>query len=240
MRPHLALLASVIALAGCSTGGATSASDGESSSATGNPVECASEPVHMGEGTYYDADGSGNCSFDASSDLNVGAMNHTDYAASAVCGECVKVDGPLGSLVVRIVDQCPECKPGDIDLSAEAFAEIAKPADGRVPISWKVVACGYDQPIQYHHKDGTNPYWGAIQIRNSNNAILSVEAKVDGAYVAGERADYNFFIFASGLGEGPYALRVTDVYGNVLEDPAIPFAEDSTFDGASQFPACAP
>lgn len=192
----------------------------------------------MGEGTYYDADGSGNCSFDASSDLHVGAMNHTDYAASAVCGECVKVDGPLGSLVIRIVDQCPECKPGDIDLSAEAFAKIAKPEDGRVAISWKVVTCGYDAPIQYHHKDGTNPYWSAIQIRNANNPIAKVEAKVDGVYQPGVRADYNFFIFDQGLGAGPYALRVTDVYGNALEDAAVPFAENETFDGAAQFPAC--
>lgn len=229
---------------GCSTGGATDggtgASDDGSSSATGNPVECASEPTHSGDGTYYAADGSGNCSFDPSSDLNVGAMNHTDYAASAVCGECVKVDGPLGSLVVRIVDQCPECQPGDIDLSAEAFAKIAKPEDGRVDISWKVVSCGYDQPIQYHHKDGTNPYWSAIQIRRANNPIAKVEAKVGGAYQAGVRADYNFFIFDQGLGDGPYALRVTDIYGNVVEDAAVPFAENTTFDGAAQFPPCAP
>lgn len=225
-------------LSACSTTGAPGDGDSDGSSANGTPIECASEPTHTGEGTYYDADGSGNCSFDPSSDLDVGAMNHTDYAASAACGQCVKVDGPLGSLVVRIVDQCPECKPGDIDLSAEAFAKIAKPADGRVPISWKVVTCGYDGPIEYHHKDGTNPYWGAIQIRNSNNAIASVEVKVDGAFVSGERADYNFFIFAGGLGEGPYAIRVTDVYGNVLEDPAIPFAAEETFPGAGQFPAC--
>ena len=208
------------------------------SAATGNPIECADESQHTGDGTYYDADGSGNCSFDASSDLMVGAMNHTDYGDSAVCGECVRIQGPSGSVTVRIVDQCPECKPGDIDLSPEAFSKLADPSLGRIDISWKVVSCGVDDPIEYHFKDGANPYWMAVQIRNAQNAILKVEAMKNGAYETLERTDYNYFLDESGLGEGPYSFRVTDTYGHVLDDAAIPFGESKSFAGASQFPAC--
>src|SRR5689334_13454490 len=79
-----------------------------------------------GEGTWYDADGSGNCSFDPSpSNLDVAAMNDSQYAGSSVCGECVDVTGPNGAVTVRIVDRCPGCSTGDLDLSKEAFAQIA-------------------------------------------------------------------------------------------------------------------
>ena len=192
----------------------------------------------MGDGTYYAADGTGNCGFDKSADLMVGAMNHTDYAASAVCGECVAITGPKGVVTIAIVDQCPECKPGDIDLSQEAFAKIADVSAGRVSISWKVVSCGLPGPIAYHEKDGSNAYWTAVQIRNSNNAILKLEAMKNGAYEALPRVDYNYFIDDKGLGNGPFDFRVTDIYGNVLEDKAIPLGANQTFQGAAQFPPC--
>lgn len=207
------------------------------STSSGTPIDCADAESHTGEGTYYDADGSGNCSFDASSDLLVAAMNESDYASSALCGGCIAVS-PKGDVVVRIVDRCPECPEGDVDMSPEAFGQIAEIADGRVPITWHLVSCGTTGPIQYRFKEGSNPYWTAVQIRNTSNPILSVEAKVGDAYVALARESYNYFIADPGLGEGPYAFRVTDLYGNVIEDPAVPFGEATAVDSASQFPAC--
>src|SRR5690348_7403307 len=104
-------------------------------------------PVQLGEKqagviTFYDATGAGNCSFDPSpDDLDVAAMNAEQYAGSAVCGACARVDGPLGSVTVRIVDQCPECLRGHLDLSKQAFAKVADPALGRVDVSWQLVPC---------------------------------------------------------------------------------------------------
>jgi expansin (peptidoglycan-binding protein) len=43
---------------------------------------------------------------------------------------------------------------------------------------------------------------------------------------------------ASGLGEGPFTFRVTDVHGNVIEDSGIPLLDDADAPGASQLPAC--
>lgn len=70
-----------------------------------------------GIATYYDANGSGNCGFDPGADLMVAAMNREQYDNSAVCGECVDIVGPKGSVRVRIVDQCPDCDWGHLDLS---------------------------------------------------------------------------------------------------------------------------
>lgn len=200
--------------------------------------------VHEGEATYYDfADGSGNCGFPPSpGDLMVAAMNHTDYADSAACGACIEITGPAPAstkIVVRVVDRCPECPQGDVDLSPEAFAQIADLSEGRVPVTWTYTACDVSGPIVYHFKEGSNPYWTAIQIRNHTYAIATLEARTDGGdYAAIPRVDYNFFVAESGLGEGPYDFRVTDVAGHVIEDSGVAFVEAGETAGASQFPVC--
>lgn len=226
-----------------SQGGSTAAGSGgaggsASGGAGGNTAGSGgTSDVHSGEGTFYGADGSGNCSFDPSpNDLMVAAMNDTDYAGSAVCGGCIEVHGPNGSVVVRVVDRCPECPVGDVDLSAEAFAQIANPADGRVPIEWWDVACDVSGPIRYRFKEGSSQWWTAIQVRNTKWAVQSLEVSVEGSYVQIPRESYNYFVYQSGLGVGPYDIRVTDVHGSVLEDTAIPLGDGSEASGAAQFP----
>ena len=192
-----------------------------------------------GEGTYYAATGAGNCSFDPTpSDLMVAAMNAVDYRTAAWCGACLEVTGPDGTVTVRVVDQCPECAEGDLDLSQEAFERIAPLAAGRVPITWRAVACEVTGPLAYHFKDGANPFWTAIQVRNHRYPIATLEALRGDLYFELERLDYNYFVASSGLGVGPYRLRVTDQRGHVVEDTGIELGDDVTREGAGQFPAC--
>ena len=192
-----------------------------------------------GEATHYDADGSGNCSFPAGGDLMVAAMNGIDYKGAIWCGSCVEVSGPNGSVTVRIVDSCPGCAEGDLDLSQEAFARIAPLAAGRVDITWRPAPCDVTGPIAYHFKDGSNAFWTAIQIRNHRYAIASLEVRdTAGTYAKLGRADYNYFVDTKGLGAGPYTLRVTDTRANVVEDPAIALGDAVSRDGAAQFPLC--
>ena len=197
--------------------------------------------VHRGEGTYYTfADGSGNCSFPATPGmLMVGAMNHVDYGSSAACGTCVHLTGPKGSIDIRIVDQCPECKAGDIDLAPTAFDGIADRTAGRVPITWNTIACDVSGPVIYHFKDGSNPYWTAVQIRNHRYRVARLEYKTAvGGWKAVARLDYNYFVEGAGMGPGPYAFRVTDIYGRTLEDAGIALEADADVSGTAQFPVC--
>jgi expansin (peptidoglycan-binding protein) len=203
---------------------------------------CAAIPDdEIGDGTYYDADGTGACSFDASpDDLMVAAMNAPDFDNAAWCGACLEVTGPMGVVTVRVVDECPGCAHGDLDLSPQAFQQLAPLSAGRISIMWHEVACDVSGPIAYHFKDGANAYWTAIQIRNHRYPIAKVEGKdsTGSAYVDIPRVDYNYFVDASGLGPGPYALRVTDTRGHVLEDSSVPLGDSTTTNGAAQFPAC--
>ncbi|CAG8642896.1 7532_t:CDS:2 [Paraglomus brasilianum] len=97
-----------------------------------------------GDGTYYDPGiGTGSCGTLHTGDELVAALNAPQYGTfanpndSPVCGKCVEVTGPKGTVKVKIVDKCPVCKNGDIDLSPAAFDKIADEAVGRVPVTWK-------------------------------------------------------------------------------------------------------
>ncbi|MBI2393940.1 MAG: hypothetical protein HYV09_30500 [Deltaproteobacteria bacterium] len=194
-------------------------------------------PIEDGIATYYAATGEGNCSFDASpGDLDVAALDTRQYQESAWCGACVRVEGPKGTVTVRVVDSCPTCESRThVDLSESAFAKIAEPKDGRVKVRWQFVSCAVSGPIAYKFKEGSNEWWTAIQVRNHRHPVKSVEAKVSGAWTALARASYNYFIAAKGLGKGPYELRVTSIDGKVVTDPAIVFGEGKVVSGSSQF-----
>ncbi|HAJ34313.1 MAG TPA: hypothetical protein DCL15_01290 [Chloroflexi bacterium] len=203
------------------------------------PAPAASNPVHQGIATYYDATGAGACSFDATpNDLLVTAMNAEEYADAAYCGAYLYVTGPLGSVTVRVVDLCPECRTGHLDLSQEAFAQIANPMEGRVAITWQLISPAVTGPIAYHFKEGSNQWWTAVQVRNHRNPIARLEYRtVGGDWIEVPRTDYNYFVQTNpGMGPGPYTFRVTDWYGHVLEDSGIAHMENGTVAGSDQFP----
>jgi expansin (peptidoglycan-binding protein) len=177
-------------------------------------------PLHQGIATWYYASGDGACMFGPSpQDMLVAAMNAEEYDHAAVCGEYVFVQGPRGSVTVRIVDLCPECLAGHLDLSREAFSAIADLPQGRVDITWQVVSPALSGPIAYHFKDGSNPWWTAVQVRNHRNSIARFEYYNGSQWITVPRTDYNYFVQQNpGMGLGPYQFRVTDSYGNVLTD----------------------
>lgn len=198
-------------------------------------------PIYNGVATYYDwADGSGACLFDPiPGDLMVGAMNGAQYNNAALCGAYVQITGPKGVITVRITDMCPanECNVGHIDLSREAFGKIADISAGRVPITWRVVSPALSGPVRYHFKDGSNPWWIAVQIRNHRNPIARVEYRTSGgAWMTLPRMEYNYFIQDKTMDAGPYTFRITDIYGNMLIDNNIPLNVGQEVPGAAQFP----
>ncbi|ORZ12073.1 RlpA-like double-psi beta-barrel-protein domain-containing protein-containing protein, partial [Lobosporangium transversale] len=73
----------------------------------------------------------------------IAALNKPDFGSftyasqSPACGQCLIVRGPKGTVEVQVVDMCPGCKSGSLDLSPGAFARIADIDAGRVPISWE-------------------------------------------------------------------------------------------------------
>ena len=199
----------------------------------------ASPAAETGDATYYDADGTGNCSFDASSDFHVAAMNKADYGNADWCGACIQVDGPNNThTVVRVVDSCPGCAKGDLDLSQTAFKELSPLSAGRISVTWHEVACDVAGPVGFHFKSGDTKFYTPIQIRNTPYRIAKLEVMQGGAYQDVPRVSYNYYVPSAGLGAGPYQIRTTDSRGHVLEDTGIELGDGVTRDGAGQFPLC--
>lgn len=195
-------------------------------------------PQHSGDGTYYDATGDGACMFGPSpGNMMVAAMNHVDYGTADLCGATIQAVGPKGTVLVRIVDLCPECPAGDVDFSPQAFALIADLPQGRVPITWRLASPEIVGPVGYRIKEGSSQWWTAVQVRNHRNPIATLEYKTgNGTFVNVPRTSYNYFVQASGMGPGPYTFRITDVFGNVLVDNNIPLAPGAVTPGVAQFP----
>lgn len=196
-------------------------------------------PIHQGIATYYDATGDGACMFGPSpDDLLVAAMNAEEYDNAAYCGAYLHVSGPKGEVDLRVVDLCPECKAGHLDLSPQAFAQIGDLVQGIIPITWQLISPDISGPIAYHFKDGSNQWWTAVQIRNHRNPIAKLEYRNASAqWVDVPRTDYNYFVQTNpGMGPGPYTFRVTDWYGNQLVDSGVPLLVDGTVEGTAQFP----
>jgi len=96
-----------------------------------------------GEGTFYSPGvGLGACGAQNGDAEFVAALNieqfggYVNPADSPACGACINITGPKGSINVKVVDKCPGCKHGDMDLSPVAFEQIADMAAGRVKIAW--------------------------------------------------------------------------------------------------------
>jgi expansin (peptidoglycan-binding protein) len=210
-------------------------------SSTSSPEEVSGEfralsEFQSGIATWYDATGEGNCGYDASpNDMDVAAMDMPEFANSAMCGACAEVDGPQGTVRVRIVDICPECPAGHLDLSKQAFAKISPVDTGRVQTQWRLVSCVVSGPVKYRIKEGSNPDWAAIQVRNHRLPIAKFEWMRNGSWVEVKRESYNYFVENSGMGPGPVKVRITATDGQTLVDTLPEIKSEQIYDGAAQF-----
>ncbi len=224
----------------------------------GEQGACVQGEARTGGATYYAADGSGNCSFDPSgeSPLLVAALSDADYDGARACGSCVRVDGPEGSVDVRIVDRCPGCSAGDIDLSPDAFERIAPLSAGRVDATWREIPCEGQGGMRLHFKDGSNPWWTAIRVDRHRHAIDAIAYRPSLSALAGRgwqarlrdatawtgmpRELYNYFVEGDGVGEGPIDVRILDVHGHELVVHDVMPDDDVEIDTGEQLPSCAP
>lgn len=199
------------------------------------------QPEHTGEGTFYTLAGMGNCSFPEYPGPGLvafAALNETDYGNADLCGAWVRVTGPRGTVTVKVVDRCPECRPGDVDLGRDVFPLVADPVQGRVPIRWQVVSGPEAPAIGYRVKDGSSAYWIGIQATNHRNPVRSLEVQVaGGTWQPLARRRYNYFEAPSGLGPGPFTIRLTDTFGQSVVSSGIRLQVGVEQPTAQQFPA---
>ncbi|CDS12427.1 hypothetical protein LRAMOSA04621 [Lichtheimia ramosa] len=105
------------------------------------PIEKRKSSQQEGDITYF-TPGLGSCGIESTAKDLIAALNAPQMANgdnpnhNKQCGRKAKVTGPKGSVTVTIVDTCPPCKSGDLDLSPAAFGKVADFDDGRVKATW--------------------------------------------------------------------------------------------------------
>ncbi|WP_371596732.1 expansin EXLX1 family cellulose-binding protein [Streptomyces sp. NBC_00564] len=192
--------------------------------------------TYRGIATFYDADGGGACLYDPSGDVMTAAMNSTDYETAKACGAYVSVRAANGTAItVRITNECPgECAPGQIDLSAEAFAKLADPTAGRIAITWKLVSPSTVGTMSVRYKTGSSQYWCGIQVIGHRNPVARLEVRAGSGWRQLARTDYNYFLSEDGTGCGG-AIRVTDIFGERLTVDGVAIRPDAVQSTRVQF-----
>lgn len=197
--------------------------------------------VHSGFATYYDGGYVGGCAMldpISKEDYWITAMNIFDYNNALLAGAYLEVTGELGTINVLVTDLLPEGQKGELDLNIDAFPLIAPAIKGKVPVTWKIIPLdsAEDAPISFRFKEGSSPFWCAVQVRNHRYPIAKMEyLNEDGEFVTLTRRHYNYFE-SDHMGAGPYTFRITDIYGSVIIDENIPQVPDGITEGHVQFP----
>ncbi|MFF4395671.1 expansin EXLX1 family cellulose-binding protein [Streptomyces sp. NPDC001480] len=182
--------------------------------------------TYTGVATHYDAaDGNGACTYGPTSDLMIVAMNHTDYETAKACGAYISVHAGGASVTVRVTNECPECAPGALDLSEQAFAKLAALNAGRIPVTWSLLSPSTSGTISIRYKTGSSANWCGIQALGHRNPLARLEVSTGSGWRQLTRETYNYFLSESGTGCGG-SLRLTDIYGEQLTVSGIAVRPD--------------
>ena len=202
--------------------------------------------------TYYQQTAANNCAMPWPSNGMYAALSTNLYDApggSASCGKCVEVNGKT----LLVVDQCPastnaaQCSASHLDLSPTAYQAVQGSLNpGSVSnnpgVGVKFVACPVSGNMQYSFTSSTQQYYMAMVILNAKYGIRSVEYRAHNACTwtamgARTDADAHFTINGATV-PNPIDLRVTDEWGQVVEDDSVHWTAGQTVTGGKQFPNC--
>ena len=165
------------------------------------------------------------------------AINPTDFRNSAVCSACMAVEGPLGEVVVEVIENCAgACADGEIELSRTAFETIADLDEGRADVSWKLVPCEREGPIAFAFETDSDEWWAGIQVRNPALPVSGLAIRIGGGeWTALEMDGWNHFPVSADLGGGPFDFRVTAIDGQELLEEDVAYRPGEVVQGSAQF-----
>ena len=176
----------------------------------------------------------------------IAGVDSSTFAASGACGACVRVETAAAVVVAEVVDQGPRPSGGNpsaISLNRAALTLLVPDGSTFVEqgVSWRFVACPLPSAagMTFQFQDGSSSNYAALLVENHRFRLASVEYWSNGRYRPLARATYNYWVATSGMGGGPFTLRITDVHGHAVEQTGVPLRPGATFRGQAQFPECA-
>ncbi|KAI0437398.1 RlpA-like double-psi beta-barrel-protein domain-containing protein-containing protein [Xylaria telfairii] len=98
-----------------------------------NATTVARSQSFTGDITYYQP-GLGACGETSSDSEAVVAMSPAQYAGN--CGKSITISKDGKTAQAKVVDKCPACASGSIDVSSTVFGSLVDLSVGRTTVSW--------------------------------------------------------------------------------------------------------
>ncbi|CAE7109535.1 unnamed protein product [Rhizoctonia solani] len=93
--------------------------------------------ANSGKGTWYNPSvGTGACGWRNKDSELVVALGPSKYNKVKKCGQSITVKSGGKSVKVKVVDLCPSCGGGSLDLSPAAFKKLAPLSKGVIQVTW--------------------------------------------------------------------------------------------------------
>lgn len=187
------------------------------------------DSLRTGRATFYrDKHGRGACALPrpAPWDTLYAAVGRGDWRNSLVCGACAWVFGSTDSVLVRIADRCPGCKPGGLDLSPAAFRKLAPLGRGRIDISWRFAPCP-DSALVLNRTRGSSVHWSSLQAWGLPWPVESLAVVLDSSRIDFQRQRHNHFT-ARRVPSLPWTIRTVDLLGRERIDSLLELSPGST------------
>lgn len=172
-------------------------------------------PMFHGDGTYYGRTEGGHCSLKLPRPPMYNgfvpvSLNTAQYGNSLPCGACIEFTGTgkgSGANPIRgtqkgyIMDSCPSCAYGDLDISESG--------DGRWEVKWRFIDCPSNNV--FFQLQGSHEWYKKIQPRGSKKPVqkLMLNGK------PGSRTADNFFE-VHGYMTAPMTVTMTLVGGETI------------------------
>ncbi|MFI6522732.1 expansin EXLX1 family cellulose-binding protein [Spirillospora sp. NPDC050679] len=152
------------------------------------------------------------------------SLSAREFEDAGLCGAYLEIEGPRDTVHVMVVDRCRGCGTGRLDLSEAAFRRIAGgTGKGVAPVRYGLLRDPQEAGrLAFRVKPGSSAGWLGLLVTGHGNPLARVEARDGDRWRALGRSADNHWT-SSGLGGGPFTVRVTDRYGNraVARDIAL-------------------
>lgn len=229
-------------------GGGDGGGDGGTDGSSGDGGGCPTQAAPLEDSTLEllgAAPSLTGCSYTAASlPTYYAAVDTTTFAGAAACGACIRIQTEATALEVKIVDVGPGRWSADratFVLNQAALQMLLPDGSTFLPsgAGWTYVPCSSaTSGMMFTLKDGSSGSYAATLIQNHRYPIAQVEYRSLGVFRPLTRTAYNYWEAATGMGGGPFTLRMTDIYGQMVEQSGIPSTPAVTFHGQAQFPLC--
>ena len=209
--------------------------------------------------TYYGPIDGGNCSFgiiegSVSPFSKIVAVGTPLYGDSSPCGRFIELDTSTATCaappcdftgartVVMISDQLPSAE-ANLDLSIEAFTQIAHPDEGLLHgVRWRYVPGTHAGNMQLHNTVGINSFFIHFVIQRHNLGITQVTVRdaLDPTWHVAARDSANQWSVSTGQEfQAPLSIQITDINGRTVTvtDAVTSLAPSAVFDLGVQLQA---